>query len=81
IIESTANGTDGRAPNTSAAVVEQVIYHGFATHLHLRMPNGDPLIAFEQNRPASDQPVIRPGMQVYARWNPESGQIVRDEPD
>ena len=32
------------------AMIEQIIYHGFATHLHLRMPNGEPLIAFEQNR-------------------------------
>lgn len=55
------------------------IAHGFATHLHLRLPNGAPLIAFEQNRAGAAQTAIRPGAQVWARWTPESGQIVRDE--
>jgi hypothetical protein len=61
------------------AVIDQIIYHGFATHLHLRMPNGDPLIAFEQNRGEADRLPILPGMQVRASWAPESSQIVRDE--
>ena len=68
-------------PDTTPRVIEQIIYHGFATHLHLRMPNGEPLIAFEQNWASRDQPSIRPGMQVYAQWNTESGQIVRDQSD
>jgi putative spermidine/putrescine transport system ATP-binding protein len=38
------NGVE--APNTTPAVVEQIIYHGFIKHLHLRLPNGDPLLAF-----------------------------------
>ncbi len=66
-------------PNMTPAVIEQIIYHGFATHLHLRLPNGDPLIAFEQNRGGADQRPIRPGMQVRARWTPESSQVIRDE--
>jgi putative spermidine/putrescine transport system ATP-binding protein len=74
-----ANDPGERVPNVTPATVEQVIYHGFITHLHLRMPNGEPLIAFEQNRAGADQAEIRPGMQVRARWTPESGQIVRDE--
>src|SRR3954449_12598227 len=48
------NGVE-RTPNTIPAMVEQIIYHGFATHLHLRMPNGEPLVAFTQNRPSSTQ--------------------------
>jgi putative spermidine/putrescine transport system ATP-binding protein len=68
-----------RVPNVTAAVIEQIIYHGFATHMHLRLPNGDPLIAFEQNRGGVDRAAIRAGMQVRARWAPESVQIVRDE--
>ena len=81
VIIETAAANDSRepAPNMSPAMIEQIIYHGFATHLHLRMPNGEPLIAFEQNRTAADQLPIRPGMQVHARWTPDSGQIVRDE--
>jgi ABC-type Fe3+/spermidine/putrescine transport system ATPase subunit len=65
--------------NVTPAVIEQIIYHGFATHLHLRLPNGDPLIAFEQNRGGADQRPIQPGMQVRARWTPESSQVIRDE--
>jgi len=74
-----ASDTTERVANTAQAVVEQIIYHGFATHLHLRLPNGQSLIAFEQNRAGADQPPIRAGMQVRARWTPESSQIVRDE--
>ena len=33
-----------RIPNMTPTVIEQIIYHGFATHLHLWLPNGDPLI-------------------------------------
>jgi putative spermidine/putrescine transport system ATP-binding protein len=80
-IESTASDSGERVPNTTPAIIEQIIYHGFATHLHLRMPNDELLIAFEQNRASSDHSAIRPGMRVYACWGAESGQIVRDEPD
>jgi putative spermidine/putrescine transport system ATP-binding protein len=80
VIETaTANDSGERVPNMSPAVIERIIYHGFATHLYLRMPNGEPLIAFEQNRAGMDQPSIEPGMRVCARWTQESGQIVRDE--
>src|SRR5712691_5000288 len=38
---------DGEAtPNSANAVVEQIVYHGFVSHLYLRRKNGDPLIAF-----------------------------------
>jgi ABC-type Fe3+/spermidine/putrescine transport system ATPase subunit len=81
VVIETAGVNDAaeRVPNMTPAVIEQIIYHGFATHLHLRLPNGDPLIAFEQNRGGTDQPPIRPGMEVRARWAPESSQIIRDE--
>jgi putative spermidine/putrescine transport system ATP-binding protein/spermidine/putrescine transport system ATP-binding protein len=81
IDRAAANDTGEPIANTSPAIVEQIIYHGFATHLHLRMPNGEPLIAFEQNRAAADQASIQPGMQVCARWHADSSHIVRDEPD
>ena len=80
-IETTTGGNGEKIPNTTPATIEQIIYRGFATHLHLRMPNGEPLIAFEQNWASRVQPSIRPGMQVYAQWNMESGQVVRDEVD
>ena len=80
IIETAgASAAADGVPNVTPAVIEQIIYHGFATHLHLRLPNGDPLIAFEQNRGGADQRPIQPGMQVRARWTPESSQVIRDE--
>jgi putative spermidine/putrescine transport system ATP-binding protein len=80
-LEPAAGGDGERTPNMTPATIEQIIYHGFATHLHLRLPNGEPLIAFQQNRAAGAPPAIRPGMLVVARWHRESGQVVRDEPD
>jgi TOBE domain len=72
-----ANGDP--APNTTPAIVEQVIYHGFVTHLYLRMPNGAPLIAFRQNRAETSDAPSAPGTWLHASWPPESGHIVRDE--
>ena len=74
---STANGDP--TPNMTSAVVEQVIYHGFVTHLYLRMPNGAPLIAFRQNRTESGDAPCTPGTWLHASWPAASGQIVRDE--
>ena len=76
---ASASDTVEPVPNRTPAVVEQIIYHGFATHLHLRLPNGEALIAFEQNRAATGHPTICPGMDVRASWTPESAKIVRDE--
>jgi putative spermidine/putrescine transport system ATP-binding protein len=69
---------DERSPNMVPALVEQVIYHGFVTHLHLRLPNGDPLIAFRQHGAGSDGLPIHPGMHVTASWPNDAGQVVRD---
>jgi ABC-type Fe3+/spermidine/putrescine transport system ATPase subunit len=72
-----ANGD--ATPNTTPAIVEQVIYHGFVTHLHLRLPNGALLIAFRQNRAETGDAPSTPGARLHASWPAESGQIVRDE--
>jgi putative spermidine/putrescine transport system ATP-binding protein/spermidine/putrescine transport system ATP-binding protein len=72
-----ANGDP--TPNTTPAIVEQVIYHGFITHLHLRLPNGVPLIAFRQNRAETGDAPSTPGAWLHASWPAESGHIVRDE--
>jgi hypothetical protein len=61
------------APNTTPAMVEQVIYHGFVTHLYLRMPNGAPLIALRQNRAETSDAPSAPGTWLHASWPPESG--------
>jgi putative spermidine/putrescine transport system ATP-binding protein/spermidine/putrescine transport system ATP-binding protein len=67
------------AANTTPAIIEQVIYHGFVTHLYLRLPNGAPLIAFRQNRVETSDVRSVPGTWLHASWSAESGHIVRDE--
>jgi putative spermidine/putrescine transport system ATP-binding protein/spermidine/putrescine transport system ATP-binding protein len=59
-----ANGDP--TPNTTPAIVEQVIYHGFVTHLYLRMPNGAPLIAFRQNHAKTGDAPSIPGTWLHA---------------
>jgi len=80
-VDPIMSGGGERTPNATPAQVEQVIYHGFMTHLYLRLPNGDPLLAFRQNRAGSDGMPLAPGMQVHTSWPEESAQIVRDEPE
>ena len=65
-------------PNSADAVVEQIIYHGFVSHLYLRQPNGDPLIAFQQNQGNLPGPALTAGMTVRARWAEASNHIVTD---
>jgi putative spermidine/putrescine transport system ATP-binding protein len=63
--------------NSANAVVEQIVYHGFVSHLYLRRENGDPLIAFQQNHAGAPVPVTT-GMNVRARWVETSNHIVRE---
>jgi putative spermidine/putrescine transport system ATP-binding protein/spermidine/putrescine transport system ATP-binding protein len=75
--ETTAN----KAVNGTPCLIDQLIYHGFVTHLHLRLPNGDPMLAYV--RPGSDLATraIAPGMRVVAHWSADALQIVREEPE
>ena len=36
-------------PNAVTATLEQALYRGFMVHYYLRLPGGEPLIAFQQN--------------------------------
>jgi putative spermidine/putrescine transport system ATP-binding protein len=66
--------------NATPATVEQLVYHGFVTHLHLRLPNGDLLLAYlQRGTDFAERPII-PGMQVVARWSADTARVVRDEP-
>jgi putative spermidine/putrescine transport system ATP-binding protein len=69
----------GTRPNEVSATVEKVAYHGFISHLYLRQPNGDMLIAFQQNEARPFASPIVPGRQVRAYWSEDSNQVVRDE--
>jgi putative spermidine/putrescine transport system ATP-binding protein len=65
-------------PNTVAAVIEEIVYHGSVSHLQLRQPNGAALIAFRQNLGTGAQPLLAAGMQVRASWSQASSHIVRN---
>jgi putative spermidine/putrescine transport system ATP-binding protein/spermidine/putrescine transport system ATP-binding protein len=67
--------------NTIPAVIEKIVYLGFVTHLHLRLPNGDPLLAFQQNQVTSGQTSVDPGASVWASWPAASSHFVRDDLD
>jgi putative spermidine/putrescine transport system ATP-binding protein/spermidine/putrescine transport system ATP-binding protein len=81
IIAPGDTGEGAGSPNTTPAVVEQIIYHGFVTHLHMRLPNGDPLLAFLRNGTGLDGLPISSGMRVIAHWADDAPQIVRDAID
>jgi putative spermidine/putrescine transport system ATP-binding protein/spermidine/putrescine transport system ATP-binding protein len=74
-VTSKVNGA--QPPNTVRATLEQVLYRGFMVHYHLRLPNGDPLIAFEQNVTGQE---LEPGMTVVAAWDETSNRVVTDDP-
>ncbi|HVH78411.1 MAG TPA: ABC transporter ATP-binding protein [Stellaceae bacterium] len=67
--------------NMTKAIVEQVIYHGFITHLHLRLPNDEPLLAYLRQGAGVDGMPVSPGMHVVASWAEDAAQVVRDEID
>ncbi len=76
---ATDDAGNALAPANSAdAVVEQIVYHGFVSHLYLRLPNGEPLIAYQQNQGATAFLTLAPGKPVRARWDEASNHIVRD---
>jgi putative spermidine/putrescine transport system ATP-binding protein len=80
-VEPREAGGGDPSPNTTPATVEQVIYHGFITHLHLRLPNGDPLLAFLRQGNGTDGLPLAAGTAVTAGWQEDAAQIVRDIDD
>jgi putative spermidine/putrescine transport system ATP-binding protein/spermidine/putrescine transport system ATP-binding protein len=64
------------SPNAVVATLEQVLYRGFMVHYHLRLPNGEPLIAFEQNGTGAD---LKPGSSVLASWEEAGNRVVADD--
>ena len=57
-----------RGVNATRAIVEQIVYHGFNSHLYLRQPDGEKLIAFQQNEAGLGGIAIKPGTPVQAYW-------------
>jgi putative spermidine/putrescine transport system ATP-binding protein len=77
-VEPVLEPAGAASPNTADAVIEQIVYHGFVSRLYLRRPNGDVLLAFQQNRGAATGAALTPGMKVRACWAEMSNHIVRD---
>jgi putative spermidine/putrescine transport system ATP-binding protein/spermidine/putrescine transport system ATP-binding protein len=73
--------TANQVANSTPALVEQLVYHGFVTHLHLRLPNGDPFLAYLRHGADLAAKAIAPGTRVFAHWPADALQIVREEPE
>jgi len=65
------DGLDG--VNSVAATIEQIVYRGYINHIYMRLPNGEPLIAFQNVQPDA---VIERGAQVRASWAAASNRVV-----
>jgi spermidine/putrescine ABC transporter ATP-binding subunit len=65
--------------NQLPATVEQIIYRGSLTHLHLRLDDGGTLLAYHKHRAAGSAcPELTPGARVLAMCAKESNHIVSD---
>jgi putative spermidine/putrescine transport system ATP-binding protein len=68
------------APEQGAqATVQQIVYRGQATHVHLRLDDGEPFIAFLPNRHGETAgQFFAVGDRVWASWSPQSNWLVSD---
>ncbi len=65
--------------NAAVAMLEQAVYRGFMVHYYLRLPGGEPLIAFQQNTGEAAGLALQPGQPVLAEWDASANRLVRDE--
>ena len=68
-----------RGPNAVMAMLEQAVYRGFMVHYYLRLPGGEPLIAFQQNTGDGIGTGLEPGHPVLAEWDATANRIVLDD--
>jgi putative spermidine/putrescine transport system ATP-binding protein/spermidine/putrescine transport system ATP-binding protein len=66
-------------PNAIIATLEQAVYRGFMVHYYMRLPGGEPLIAFQQNTGNGVSIGLDPGQRVLAEWDGTSNRLVRDD--
>lgn len=59
------------------ASVEQVVFRGQPTRVHMRLDDGEPLLAYVAAR-AGERGALRPGERVLARWSAAEGKVVAD---
>jgi putative spermidine/putrescine transport system ATP-binding protein len=65
-------------PNAVPAVLEQAVYRGFMVHYYLRLPDGEPLVAFQQTGGTGYATNLEAGQAVLAEWDEASNRVVRE---
>jgi spermidine/putrescine ABC transporter ATP-binding subunit len=73
-----AAGDDAPAMNELTATIEQVVFRGQTTHVHMRMSDGTSLLSNQSGLGLSRLPNLASGTQVVAGWAADSGRIVLD---
>jgi putative spermidine/putrescine transport system ATP-binding protein len=75
-------GLDDGAPAAQGgtpATVEQVVYRGQTTHVHMKLDDGEPFVAFLPNRLGRRAgPTFAAGDRIRASWPLESNWLVAD---
>jgi putative spermidine/putrescine transport system ATP-binding protein len=78
-VRVSSHRTSPQGPNAIVATLEQAVYRGFMVHYYLRLPGGEPLIAFQQNTGNGGSIALDPGQPVLAEWVEASNRVVRDD--
>jgi spermidine/putrescine ABC transporter ATP-binding subunit len=73
-----AAGDDTPAMNEVTATIEQVVFRGQTTHVHMKMSDGTSLLSNQSGLGLSRLPDLASGTQVIAGWAADSGRIVLD---
>ena len=60
------------------ATVQQIVYRGQTTHVHMRLDDGEPFVAFLPNRRGEQAETFSAGEKVWASWSPQSNWPVAD---
>jgi putative spermidine/putrescine transport system ATP-binding protein len=79
IMLRTASGGEIPGFNEVKAVIEQVVFKGQMTHVHMRLGDGSTLISNQPSSSASTLvPDLSPATEVIASWPAQSARIVLD---
>jgi putative spermidine/putrescine transport system ATP-binding protein len=77
---SAMRASDGDVANAVAVRVDQVVYRGALTHLYLRRPSGQEIIAVRPTADAQiDGRIPAPLDEILVSWEARANRIVRDE--
>ena len=63
----------------TTAIVQQIVYKGQTTHVHMRLDDGEPFVAFLPNRLGEKAgSAFMAGDRIRASWSPQSNWLVAD---